>query len=272
MIGFLLSFYRFKVHYSISAIVAKTVSKAARCTESGSMNDQSAESANVEDTRIQAAYAKRQETNLYSWFDPSYVFLMQERERRFLSALQQYGFVSLDSTQILEIGCGTGLWLREFIKWGGRPQNITGVDLLSDRVAIARERCPEGMRIECGSATKLGFSDCSFDLILQSTVFSSVLNPSVRQQIASEMLRVVKDDGVILWYDFHVNNPRNPDVIGIDRTEIFRLFPGCRIELQRITLAPPLARLLAPYSLMICSLLQGSRVLNTHYLGVIRKL
>jgi hypothetical protein len=86
------------------------------------------------------------------------------------------------------------------------------------------------------------------------------------------MLRVVKPDGAILWYDFHVNNPRNPDVQGINNREIVRLFPNCRIDLRRITLAPPLARLLAPYSLLICYLLERLLVFNTHYLGVIRKL
>ena len=237
------------------------------------MENQLPGSGQVEGARIQAVYARRQRGDFrYSWFNPGHVFQYQELERRMLVALEQHGLASLDTMKIFEIGCGTGYGLREFIKWGARPQNVTGVDLLSDRVAIARQLCPEGIRIECGSATKLGFSDGCFDLVLQSTVFSSVLDPSIRQQIASEMLRVVKADGIILWYDFHVNNPGNPDVRGMNKREIFRLFPGCQIELQRITLAPPLARLLAPYSLMACSLLEGFKVFNTHYLGVIRKL
>lgn len=235
------------------------------------MEEQSAESAKGEEARIQAAYAKREGNIFYSWLDPSLVFLTQERERRILVSLKQLGFISLDTVNVLEIGCGTGFWLREFIKWGFRPERITGVDLLSDRVSIARHLCPEGVRIECGSATQLKFPDGCFDLVLQSTVFSSVLDPSVRQQIASEMLRVVKADGALLWYDFHVNNPRNPDVQGMNKREIFRLFPDCRIELQRITLAPPLARLLAPYSLLTCFILERCRILNSHYLGVIRK-
>src|SRR5262249_32502074 len=80
----------------------------------------------------------------------------------------------------------------------------------------------------------------------QSTVFTSVLDASMKHQMASEMLRVVKDDGLILWYDYHVNNPWNPDVRGVKRREIHQLFGGCRITLRRTTLAPPLARLLAP--------------------------
>lgn len=188
-----------------------------------------------------------------------------------LLTLEKEGIAPLEEIKFLEIGCGTGFWLREFIKWGVRPQNITGVDLISERIAIARQLCPESVHIECGSAATLAFPDNCFDLVLQSTVFSSVLDASARLQIASEMLRVVKSDGAILWYDFHVDNPRNPNVQGIKKKEVFRLFPGCKIELQRITLAPPIARLVAPYSVMACYIFEQFKIFNTHYLGVIRK-
>ena len=236
------------------------------------LKDSISNTTKVEEARIQAVYRKRGGNFFYSWFNPSYVFMLQEQERRMLIALKHHGFTSLDNLKILEIGCGRGFWLREFIKWGVPPQNITGIDLLTDRVAMAKQVCPERVKIECGSATQLGFPDGSFDLVLQSTVFSSVLDPSIKQQIASEMLRVVKTNGALLWYDFHVNNPKNANVKGLKKGEIFQLFPGCRIELRRITLAPPLARLLAPYSLMICYLLERLKVFNTHYLGVIQKL
>lgn len=89
--------------------------------------------------------------------------------------------------------------------------------------------------------------------------------------MASEMIRVAKVDGLILWYDFHMNNPRNGDVQGIKKREIGQLFPGCRLDFSRITLAPPLVRLLAPYSPIACSLLEKLKVFNTHYLAVIKK-
>lgn len=123
---------------------------------------------------------------------------MQERERLFLRALKSHGFLPLDTKHILEIGCGTGYWLRDFIEWGARPQNINGIDFLSERIDIAKQLYPEGVHIECGSGTKVGFSDGCFDLVLQSTVFSSILDFSTRQQIASEMLWVVKAGGAIL--------------------------------------------------------------------------
>ncbi|MDR4488240.1 MAG: class I SAM-dependent methyltransferase [Nitrospirales bacterium] len=235
------------------------------------MKDSSFESEKFEEDRIQAAYARRKWNGFYSWFNMGYVFLMQQQERKMLIALERYGFSPLSNRKILEIGCGRGYWLCEFIKWGANPKHIFGVDLLPDRVENARRLCPERVHIECGNATRLNFPDESFDLVLQSTVFSSVLDPSVRKQIASEMLRVVKGNGALFWYDFHKNNPKNPDVQGMKKDEIFRLFPECQINLQRITLAPPLVRLLAPYSPISCYLLEKLKVLNTHYLGVICK-
>jgi hypothetical protein len=80
----------------------------------------------------------------------------------------------------------------------------------------------------------------------------------------------VRPDGLILWYDYHVSNPRNRDVRGVSRAEIRALFPGCRIELRRVTLAAPIARVVAR-SPVAHALLHAVPFLRTHYLGVIRK-
>jgi ubiquinone/menaquinone biosynthesis C-methylase UbiE len=229
----------------------------------------------AEEARIRKVYAKRKDTvlypSLYSHFNPGHLFIVQERERRVLELLQRHGYEDLRSKNLLEIGCGEGYWLREFIAWGARPENIRGIDLLEDRVAEARRLSPSEINIDCGSAAKLEFPDESFDVVLQSTMFTSILDASLKQQIAAEMLRVLRREGLILWYDYHVNNPRNSDVRGVKRREIAQLFPGCRIELQRVTLLPPLTRLLAPRSFLACDLLAKIPLLCTHYLGVIRK-
>jgi ubiquinone/menaquinone biosynthesis C-methylase UbiE len=230
------------------------------------------ESTRAEEARIRAAYAKREEDDArYSWFSPGYQFMAHERERRLLALLRRHDCEDLAAKKILDVGCGTGQWLRDFIKWGARPENITGIDLLPDRVARARRLCPPAVRIQCASAAALPFSDARFDLILQATVFTSILDRDLKQRVANEMMRVVKPEGFVLWYDYHVNNPWNSDVRGVKQEEIARLFSDCRIELKRITLLPPLARVLARYSYMVCHLLEKLPPLCTHYLGVIRK-
>ena len=86
------------------------------------------------------------------------------------------------------------------------------------------------------------------------------------------MWRVVKPGGVILWFDFRINNPRNKNVRGISSKEIYSLFPDCSIRrLRRVTLAPPLARRIVPVSWIAASCLEKIPFLRTHYLGIIRK-
>ena len=225
----------------------------------------------IEEDRIRAAYAKRTGDTRYSWFAPGTLFIAHQCERRLLALLNKYGFADLTDRKVLEVGCGTGHWLREFVKWGARPENVVGIDLLPDRVAKARELCPQNVQIHSGSAAELSFAAETFDVVFQSTVFTSILDASLKKRIAAEMRRVVKRNGIILWYDYHVNNPWNQDVQGVPRREIMELFANCHIELQRMTLLPPLTRLLAPYSYLTCYLLQSIPLLCTHYLGVIRK-
>lgn len=227
-----------------------------------------------EEARLRGVYDRRKADipkERYSYSNAANLLAIQERERRVLALLSRHANVSLDAMKILEIGCGSGFWLREFIKWGARPENVVGFDLLSDRIQECRQLCPAGVTVQIGSGSSTNLPGESFDLVLQSTVFSSVLDKAIKQQIASEMTRLVRDDGIILWYDFFVNNPKNSVVRGISRRELADLFPGFKISAARITLAPPLARFIAPYSRLVCQALAGLRILDTHLLAVISK-
>ena len=225
-----------------------------------------------EERRIREAYARRQEGDRYSFFNPAHLFLVQERERQLLELLKQAGCSHLEDKKILEIGCGKGLWMGEFVKWGARPEHLTGVDLLVGSLNVARSKHSEKVGFVCGNGAYLPFSPGTFDLVLQATAFTSILDRDMQQAVAQEMLRVLKPQGFIIWYDYHVNNPWNPNVRGVKKREITQvLFPGCVVKLRRLTLAPPLTRRLARHSVFLCALLERLPFLCTHYLGVIRK-
>src|SRR3954470_11387425 len=144
--------------------------------------------------RIRAAYARCHNRTIDS-VEPAQLLAIQERERQLLRMLSARGIASLESSKILEVGCGTGLWLREFVRWGARPENVKGVDLLPERIAEARRLCPPEVKLECGSATQLKSGNAEFDFVVQSTVFTSILDPKVKMQIAGEMLRVLRPKG-----------------------------------------------------------------------------
>lgn len=220
--------------------------------------------------RLQEAYARRAATP-YAWHSPSHIYIIQERERATLRLLRDTGFHRLAEHRILDVGCGRGYWVRQLLQWGADPRRMAGIDLLPDRVSDAIRLGPPEAGWFLGSGVAMPFADGAFDLVLQSTVFSSVLEPGLRLQIAREMQRVTAPGGGILWYDFTYDNPRNPDVTGIPRSEIRRLFPGWSLLLRRVTLAPPLARAIPAPLLGLCyPLLSAIPLLRTHYLGLLR--
>ena len=228
-------------------------------------------SAASERSRIVQAYSKRMNQSRYTVFDPANLLASQEREQGIVAAFGRYSSTKIERARILDVGCGTGFWLREFVRWGARPENISGIDLLPERIAEARVLCPAGIRLTCANAERLQFSDGAFDVVLQSTVFTSILDEGMKIEIAREMLRVLRPSGMIVWYDFTVDNPWNRDVRGIPRREIKRLFPECRFEFERLTLAPPIGRQVARVSTFLYRALSAIRLFDTHCLAIIKK-
>ncbi|HEY7894250.1 MAG TPA: class I SAM-dependent methyltransferase [Gemmatimonadaceae bacterium] len=228
-------------------------------------------SARDEELRIRGVFAARTDAAKYSWFSSGQQLILQGATRALLDALRRAGVSRLDDARVLEIGCGGGHWLRELVQWGVRPDHLVGIDLIGERLASARERCAPTVQLTAASAAALPFADGAFDIVLQSTVLTSVLDSIVRQRIAAEMLRVLSPRGLVLWYDFLVDNPRNRDVRGVRRRDLSRLYPGCKIDVRRVTLAPPLARFLAPRMWTVAALLAALPFMCTHYAGTVRR-
>jgi len=227
----------------------------------------------AEIARIRSEYQRRRleiPPGLYSWDRPVNQFFHCQTYRACLEALVREGVFPLDGKSIADIGCGAGTWLVEFVQWGAHPRELCGIDLDESRVKQARERLV-GADLCAGDARQLPWRDSLFDLITQFTLFTSILDRSVKKNIAAEMLRVLKPGGIILWYDFRYNNPRNPNVRGIEAAEIRSLFPGCSVKLRRVTLAPPVARAVVPVSWILALAVEKLPFLRTHYLGIIRK-
>lgn len=236
-----------------------------------------------ESERIRREYARRAErvpSSRYAASSPAQLFMRQIRERAVLRLLADAGRIPLAGAHILEIGCGQGQWLVDFETWGATRRNLAGIDLISPRVELAQARLSDlrtesgavvvkGADIRVGDASRLPWPDDSQDIVLQSMVFSSILNEDMRRQVASEMTRVLAPRGVILWNDFFVGNPSNANLRGVGKAEISRLFPGFERRLRRITLAPPVARWIVPASVFIAEMMERTTLLNTQYVGLL---
>ena len=227
----------------------------------------------TERERIQLEYQRRTreiDPNLYAPWQPASRFMLESRNRTAAMMLHRLNVFPESGNQCLEIGFGRGGWLSELLGWGIRESDLHGIELDGGRAQEAREILPVA-DLRVGDAVELPWEDEAFQMVVVSTVFTSVLDNQVRRLIADEIVRVLAHEGALLWYDFAYNNPRNPSVRGIGRAEIKKLFPSLRGQIRTITLAPPLARLIAPRWWSLATFLETIPLLRTHLIAVLIK-
>lgn len=190
-------------------------------------------------------YARRKVGSLYSILRPEVILSTQEWQREMLfifGSVCGYSDADLRKLKLVDVGCGYGGHLLDFLRFGFSPENLHGIELLPDRVASARTRLPTSLKIHEGDASTAPLDPASQDVVFQSVVFSSLLDDAFQQDLADQMWSWVRPGGGILWYDFVYDNPSNRDVRGVPLRRMKALFPEGRITTRRVTLAPPISR------------------------------
>jgi ubiquinone/menaquinone biosynthesis C-methylase UbiE len=115
---------------------------------------------------------------------------------------------------VLEVGCGTGVVLRDLAPLVGRRGEVVGVDPSRFLVQTARKLCREtaGGRIavRAGNGARLPFAAHRFDVALAITVILHVAEPA---QVVREMMRVTRRGGSVGLQDqdFGVVAVTHPD-------------------------------------------------------------
>lgn len=229
------------------------------------------ESPHDEALAVAERYARRGDSGRYSLLKPNVWQSVQERQRALLRLFARLHWSDLASRHVLEVGCGSGSNLLELLHLGFAPRNLAGIELLPERFAQAMQRLPPGVTLMQGDASLAKLPDDSEDIVLQSTVFSSLLDTPFQWRLAQAMWRWVRPGGGVLWYDFTVDNPRNPDVRGVPVARIRELFPDGRVQYQRVTLAPPLARRVCALHPSLYPVFNLIPLLRTHVLAWIEK-
>ncbi|MEE1612174.1 class I SAM-dependent methyltransferase [Microvirga sp. CF3016] len=220
--------------------------------------------------RIRQAYENYRKHGKWNSPNAGRDYMISEGYRELRNILNQERRHSLAEARILDIGCGNGTLLSRFSELGAQADNLFGIDLVADRIAAARNKHPE-FTFEVANAEALNFPNESFNLISAFTVFSSVLDESMSDNIARTITRLLKPDGAIIWYDLRYPNPQNPNVKAMTKARIRRLFPDFTLNLRSTTLLPPIAERLGRHTEQLYPLFKKVPVLRSHYIGTLSK-
>lgn len=227
---------------------------------------------NLDDIKGRYDRRKNLPSSIYDPLNTSVYMSRQEKERALIRWVDYADLAPVSDKRVLEVGCGSGGNLLDLVRLGFKPENLVGNELLEERVLAARHNLPEPVMILEGDAAGLDLEEETFDVVLQSTVFTSILDVNFQQRLANRMWSLVKPGGGVLWYDFTYNNPKNPDVRGVPVGRIRELFPGGEFKAWRLTLAPPISRVVTRVHPSLYTLFNTMPFLRTHVLCWIRKL
>src|SRR5262245_33352977 len=95
---------------------------------------------------------------------------------------------------LLEVGCGSGLFLRELAEAVGPTGKACGIDVSEEQLQAARSNCADlaSVELRTGSALALPYSTSSFDAVASIQVLEYIDDV---QHALAEMRRVLKPGG-----------------------------------------------------------------------------
>jgi ubiquinone/menaquinone biosynthesis C-methylase UbiE len=130
-------------------------------------------------------------------------------------------------SQVLDIGCGVGDFIREFCKTGA---SISGIDISEEAISkckILFGQLPNVV-LKKTKLEEMSFKNNYFDLILSITVLQHIVNPEDFSKALTNLLRVAKNGAHILVLEispFEKNRKKLPNYISLrTRNEWINVF------------------------------------------------
>ena len=229
------------------------------------------EDGRVERTRIERVYHAYSTDAYYKniWSGDAAHFILERKWEEIARVIQKEE-VDIPEARLLDLGAGDGGDCERFRQIGFRPERIVAVDLL--RETLLRTRKSRGwLTVLQADAARLPFHDATFEVVYQSTMLSSILDPNLRGKILLEVRRVLSPNGLFVSYDTRYPNPWNRNTSPVSSSELQAAFLGWRVSARSTTPIPQLARLVGALSRMAWRAIETIPLLRSHLLAIVRK-
>lgn len=207
------------------------------------------------------------EREKYAWYRQDVVQRDYSLRRVLVEALYEAFGNDLAPLRVLDVGCGTGEFLRNMIEWGANPSCLTGTEFIANRIDVAKVRSPGSINWHLGELDEIE-DEQKYDLVSAFTVLSSVLDEPLREKLIKDMWARIDHGGWLLVHDMLINNPRNANVRRVDWRKITHMLTPDRTFYRKIILAPPIARRVGS---RLAYLLEQMPVLRSHFVYMAKK-
>ncbi|UQA58058.1 class I SAM-dependent methyltransferase [Polyangium aurulentum] len=195
-----------------------------------------------------------------------YLYLRQ-RQRRMRDALLACGIDTTEKLRgldVLDVGSGNGTNLAWIVELGADPARCTGVELVPQSIAAARERLPCIRWID-GDFTGADVGG-PFDLVMLVAVLTSIRNVELKRRIVERCLSLLRPGGIFFFYDYMTlkEDPGSPNYKKLTYEEVEGYLGGRKPHwFKRDLLRPELAeRILRRFGITAAEIVQATGLFN----------
>ena len=150
----------------------------------------------IEQELSQGRKIKENAENIWGWDSPAGKIRASRRAQYFLKLTNMNS-----DCEVLEIGCGTGLFTEKVAKSGAV---ITATDLSENLLEFTKKKNIPNCKIEIADAHKLKYPDSHFEVVYGS----SILHHLDIDIALKEIYRVLKSNGQIVFAEPNMLNPQ----------------------------------------------------------------
>lgn len=124
--------------------------------------------------------------------------------------------LNLSQKKCLDFGCGTGFWLKEFVK---EKAIVTGIDISPEAIESCTKNYPDA-EFHLYDGTKLPFRNNTFEIVFAAWVFQEMQEQDLFYSATNEVFRVLCPSGKFVF----ISNVYPSDRKLIDQTDCGDIF------------------------------------------------